>query len=133
MQKVKGIGGVFFRSSDPEGIRTWYRDALGVPAGEFGAVFPWREKEDPDRFGHTVWSPFDEDTEYFDPSESDFMINFIVADLDAMLAQLRDAGAEIVGEPQEFEYGRFGWALDPEGNKIELWEPPADGKELFDE
>jgi predicted enzyme related to lactoylglutathione lyase len=114
-------------------MREWYGNTLGVPADAYGAVFPWRHKDKPEHFGHTVWAPFDDDTEYFDPSESDFMINFIVDDLDAMLAQLRDAGAEIVGEPQEFEYGRFGWALDPEGNKIELWEPPADGKELFNE
>jgi predicted enzyme related to lactoylglutathione lyase len=114
-------------------MREWYRDKLGMPADEYGAVFPWRYKDDPESYGHTVWSPFDEDTEYFDPSESDFMINFIVDDLDGILEQLRAAGVEIIGEVQEFEYGRFGWILDPDGNKIELWEPPADGEELFNE
>jgi len=133
MKRVRGIGGIFFRSGDPEAMREWYKENLGVPADQYGAVFPWRDKDDPERYGHTVWSPFDEDTEYFDPSQSDFMINFIVDDLDGILEQLRSAGVEIVGEPQDFEYGRFGWALDPDGNKIELWEPPADGKELFNE
>jgi predicted enzyme related to lactoylglutathione lyase len=133
MGKVTGIGGVFFRSEDPEGMRDWYRDKLGVPADQHGYAFPWREKDQPDHFGYTVWSPFDVDTDYFDPSHSDFMINFRVDDLDGLLEQLKAAGVEVVGEVQEFEYGRFGWVMDPEGNKVELWEPPADKKELFDD
>jgi len=131
MKKVTGIGGVFFRCSDPEKMRDWYKKNLGVPADEYGAVFRWRQKDDPDRLGYTVWSPFDEDTDYFDPSESAFMINFRVDDLDGMLAQLKKAGVEVVGEVQEYEYGRFGWVLDPDGNKIELWEPPDGDDELF--
>lgn len=132
MKKVVGIGGVFFRCEDPAAMREWYRDKLGLPADENGAVFRWR-RHDNDRPGYTVWSPFDDDTDYFDPSDSDFMFNFIVDDLDGMLEQLRAAGVEVVGDVQEFEYGRFGWILDPDGNKIELWEPPAGKKELFDE
>jgi len=132
MKKVTGIGGVFFRCSDPEMMREWYKEKLGVPCDEHGAAFPWREKDKPDHMGYTVWSPFDDDTEYFDPSESEFMINFRVDDLDGMLEQLEDAGVEIVGEVQEYEYGRFGWILDPDGNKVELWEPPKDKKELFE-
>jgi predicted enzyme related to lactoylglutathione lyase len=131
MKKVTGIGGVFFRCSDPEMMREWYRDNLGVPADEYGAVFRWWNKDTPKRPGYTVWSPFDDDTEYFDPSESEFMVNFLVDDLDGMLEQLKAAGAEVVGEVQEYEYGRFGWVLDPDGNKIELWQPPDNDTELF--
>jgi predicted enzyme related to lactoylglutathione lyase len=131
MKKVTGIGGVFFRCSDPEMMREWYKKNLGIPADQYGGVFRWRPKDNPERMGYTVWSPFDEDTDYFDPSESQFMINFLVDDLDGMLKQLKAAGAKIVGEVQEFEYGRFGWVLDPDGNKIELWEPSDDDKELF--
>jgi predicted enzyme related to lactoylglutathione lyase len=132
MKKVSGIGGVFFKCKDPAKMREWYKSNLGVPADEYGASFSWREKDRPDSLGYTVWSPFDEKTDYFDPSDKPFMVNFRVDDLDGMLDQLRAAKVEIVGEVQEFEYGRFAWILDPDGNKVELWEPPAGTQELFE-
>jgi catechol 2,3-dioxygenase-like lactoylglutathione lyase family enzyme len=124
-EQVTGIGGVFFKAHDPRALSAWYREKLGVPVREGGewALFEWRERQDPDRVGHTVWSLFPADTRYFAPSEAAFMVNFRVRDLDRMLAQLRALGVtvESVGAP-EFN-GRFAWVMDPEGNKIELWEP----------
>jgi lactoylglutathione lyase len=133
MKKVTGIGGIFFKCEDPTAMKEWYRDNLGVPVEDYGATFTWRDKDDPEALGYTVWSPFDADTDYFDPGESDFMVNFRVDDLDGMIEQLKAAGVKVLGDVKEYEYGRFGWVMDPEGNKIELWEPPADGKELFND
>ena len=118
-QRVTGIGGVFFKSRDAEALSRWYADRLGVPwkAGE-GAIFPW---DDPQ--GMTVWSAFSADTRYFDPSPSPFMINFRVKDLDALLAQLAAEGVKIDPKREDYGYGRFAWIYDPEGNKIELWQP----------
>lgn len=124
MQRVKGIGGVFFKARDKQALAAWYRDHLGVPLEDWGgAVFRWREL-DPDGDAATVWSPFAADTSYFAPSTAPFMINFRVDDLDAMLAQLRAAGAQVGDKLEESELGRFGWVVDPEGNKLELWQPP---------
>ncbi len=124
MKKVTGIGGVFFKAEDPKALKDWYARHLGVfMPNPYGGLFEWREKEDPERMGHTVWNPFPADTNYFAPSEKTFMINFRVADLEALLEELRAAGVEVVGEMEVYEYGKFAWVLDPEGNKIELWEP----------
>jgi predicted enzyme related to lactoylglutathione lyase len=118
---VTGIGGVFFRARDPEALRTWYRDRLGVPVTEDGhAVFEWREP------GATVWAIFDDDTTYFGEVGSQFMLNFRVRDLDALLERLRGEGVEIVDASAEDENGRFAWIVDPEGNRVELWEPAED-------
>ena len=125
MERVKGIGGVFFKSRDPESLLGWYREHLGIEHAHGCAVFPWRRAEDPQRKGSTVWSPFSKDTEYFAPSEASFMINYRVDDLDAMLAQLRAAGVTVDDRIEESEFGPFGWAMDPDGNRLELWEPPA--------
>ena len=130
MERVTGIGGVFFKTRDPAATIRWYEHHLGIEVGtgegEGGfSVFPWRERAQPDRTACTVWSPFREDTRYFDPSGASFMINYRVRNLDAMLGQLRDAGIEIVGEPENHPNGRFAWILDPDGRKIELWEPAA--------
>jgi predicted enzyme related to lactoylglutathione lyase len=123
MAKVLGVGGVFFKSDDSKKLSAWYKKWLGVPAHpEWGASFT------PDAVpagGFTVWAPFKSDTTYFEPSTGSFMINLMVDDLDGALAQVARGGAEIVGNVEEFEYGRFGWFLDPDGNKVELWEPPA--------
>jgi catechol 2,3-dioxygenase-like lactoylglutathione lyase family enzyme len=120
MERVIGIGGIFFKSSDPEKLKAWYREHLGVPVDEHGYVsFP--TEGDPGPF--TAWQPFAKDTTYFAPSETGFMINFRVRDLRAMLAQLRAAGVIVDDKVQEESYGKFGWAMDPEGNRIELWEP----------
>ena len=118
MDRVTGIGGVFFRSADPAALRRWYSEHLGITDEEFGSVFRWEGD------GATVWSPFGADTDYFGPSGQAWMVNYRVNDLDAMLAQLRAAGVEVVDAVEEMDgIGRFGWAVDPEGHRFELWEP----------
>jgi predicted enzyme related to lactoylglutathione lyase len=122
MQRVTGIGGVFMRSGDPEALASWYREHLGVRAFSEEADETWWQEEGP-----TVWAPFPADTDYFGRREQGWMINFRVSDLDAMLAQLRDAGVDVDDEVQLMEgIGRFGWGSDPEGNRFELWEPAAE-------
>jgi predicted enzyme related to lactoylglutathione lyase len=119
MEKVTGIGGVFFRSRDPEALAFWYEEHLGVPreAGQAYAIFPESR--------NAVWSPFKHDTDYW-PEDKQGMVNYTVRDLDAMCAQLRDAGVEVDEATHEIDgIGRFGWAIDPEGNRFELWEPAA--------
>ncbi len=125
MAKVLGIGGVFFKTAEPEKTKAWYVENLGLQTDEHGYVcLPWREKEQ-DREHFTAWSPFKQDTTYFEPSKKPYMVNYIVDDLDGMLAQLRAAGTQVDDNIQDEEgFGRFGWAMDPEGNRIELWQPP---------
>jgi catechol 2,3-dioxygenase-like lactoylglutathione lyase family enzyme len=125
MEKVSGIGGIFFKSDDAEASRDWYRKNLGIPVDDSygGASFEWREKEQPDTVGTTVWSAFPSTTTYFDPTRAPFMINYRVSDLDAMLAQLRAAGATVDEKVEDTDYGKFGWATDPDGNRFELWQP----------
>jgi predicted enzyme related to lactoylglutathione lyase len=117
-ERVTGVGGVFFRARDPEALLAWYEEHLGVPLNEGYVIFPESR--------NTVWAPFSEDTDYW-PSAKQGMVNFTVRDLDAMLAQLRGAGVPVDDKVEDHEYGRFGWATDPEGNRFELWEPtPAE-------
>ena len=123
MKKVTGIGGIFFKTKDPKKISKWYGDNLGLVINPYGSVFEFRQGAAPDKKGYTVWSPFKEDTDYFAPSEEPFMVNYRVADLKALIEDLREKGVKIVGEIEEFEYGKFAHILDPEGRKIELWEP----------
>ena len=127
MKHITGIGGIFFKATDPEKLGEWYRKHLGLNVEEFGGV-TFRENEasaeGPKRQVCTVWSPFPADTDYFAPSEKPFMINFRVVDLDALLAQLRREGVRVDERTERSEFGYFGWAMDPEGNRIELWEPP---------
>ena len=123
MKRVTGIGGVFFKSKNPEKTKKWYKKHLGIESGKYGGTFEWRHAADKDRKGYTAWSVFKEDTEYLDPSEREFMINYRVDDLEKLLEVLEDEGVEIVGEIEAFEYGKFGWIMDPDGTKIELWEP----------
>ena len=126
MKKVTGIGGIFFKVQDPDKLRHWYSQHLGIECNDYGAAdFQWREAENPDRPGKTVWSLFPSDTRYFDPSDREFMINYRVANLDALLAELRGNGVSVEERIEEYEYGRFAWIMDPEGNRIELWEPAA--------
>jgi predicted enzyme related to lactoylglutathione lyase len=118
MERVRSIGGIFFKANDPKALGAWYRDHRGVPLEEWGgAIFTWRD-HDPGGRALTVWSLLAADTDYFAPSTEPFMVNFRVADLDAMLAQLRTAGAAVVDKIEESELGRFGSVVDPEGNKI---------------
>ena len=121
MARVLGVGGVFFKSEDPEKLGAWYQKWLGVPVEHpYGASL---KSSDMPAGGVTVWAPFSASTTYFDPSTRDFMFNLVVDDLDGALAQVAEGGAEVVGEIQEEDYGRFGWFIDPEENKVELWEP----------
>lgn len=129
MKKVTGLGGVFFKSKDPKMMNDWYRQHLGMNTNEYGTVFEWRLADDPEKKGSTIWNPFKETTKYFEPSDKDYMFNFRVADLEALLKELKAAGIEQVGELQVFDYGKFAHIMDPEGNKIELWEPVDEGFE----
>jgi predicted enzyme related to lactoylglutathione lyase len=125
MKRVTGIGGIFFKSKDPQVLGEWYRKHLGIDVQEWGgAAFRWASEDNPQGVGTTVWSPFKEDTTYFAPSTASFMINYRVDDLHAVLAALRAEGCDVVDKVDESEYGKFGWVIDPEGNKIELWQPP---------
>lgn len=127
MEKVTGIGGIFFKSPDPKAVGNWYREHLGLAVEDWGgAVFQWRDESDPTRPGRTVWSPFKHDTTYFGPGQASFMVNYRVSDLDRMLAQLRALGDRVDEKVEESEFGKFGWVFDPDGNKIELWQPPAE-------
>jgi predicted enzyme related to lactoylglutathione lyase len=124
MKRVTGIGGIFFKANDPKALGAWYRDHLGLDVSDWGgAVFAWGG--DGSEAGMTIWSPFAQDTDKMQPSQASFMLNFRVADLDALLAALRAEGCEVLDESHDSEYGKFGWVVDPEGNKVELWQPPA--------
>jgi len=126
-ERVTGIGGVFLKAREPKALSGWYRDTLGVGVMESGtfAPFLWREREDSSRLGTTVWSLFPSDTKYFAPSDATCMVNYRVRNLEAMLAQLRALGVRVDTKVAEEFNGKFAWVLDPEGNKIELWEPKA--------
>lgn len=123
MKKVTGIGGIFFKSEDPKAINEWYAQNLGLPTSAYGTTFDWLEVDDASKKGTTVWNPFPADTKYFNPSTKPFMINYRVADLVALVAELKANNVTIVDELAEYDYGKFIHILDPEGNIIELWEP----------
>lgn len=122
-KRVTGLGGVFFKSTNPAALKQWYKDHLEIDSGEHGAMFNWRHHDDPNKEGNTVWSVFPDDTTYFKPASREFMFNYRVEDLKELLQVLKKEGVEIVGEIEEYPYGKFGWIMDPDGNKIELWEP----------
>lgn len=128
MQRVIGLGGIFFKANDPEKLATWYSKHIGLDVEEWGGV-SFREgvadELTPRRQSHTAWSPFAADTEYFAPSEKPYMVNYRVHDLDEVLAALRSEGVAVDEKVEASEFGKFGWLMDPEGNRIELWEPPA--------
>lgn len=125
MKRVTGIGGIFFKSKDPKALADWYRVHLGIGVEEWGgAAFSWVSADNPSGVGTTVWNPFKADTTYFEPSHAPFMINYRVADLHALLAALRSEGCNVVDKVDESDFGKFGWVIDPEGNKLELWQPP---------
>lgn len=124
MKRVTGIGGIFFKSSDPKRLSAWYRDHLGLDVSDWGgAIFQWGGPDSSP--GMTIWSPFAQDTNKMDPSSASFMINFRVADLDTLLATLRTEGCNVIDNTEPSDFGKFGWVIDPDGNKVELWEPPA--------
>ena len=125
--QVTGIGGIFFKARDPEALAAWYRAHLGLPdQGWPGVAFDWREPDTKARRGMTIWSPFAQDTSYFAPSQAAFMINYRVDDLDALVAKLEAADIAVEHPSEPDPNGRFAWVMDPEGNKIELWEPLAE-------
>jgi predicted enzyme related to lactoylglutathione lyase len=125
MKKVTGIGGIFFKCKDPKQMREWYQTHLGLKNDPYGTKFEWRQAEDSTKKGSTVWSPFPETTHYFEPSTKDYMINYRVGNLEALVEELKKAGVTVTDKIEASEYGKFVHILDLEGNKVELWEPPA--------
>ncbi len=123
MKKVTGIGGIFFKSKDPKKMNEWYKTNLGFDTSPYGTSFEWRENDDTSKKGLTQWNPFEESTEYFAPSAKDFMINYRVENLEALVEQLKSDGVTIVDNIEDSAYGKFVHILDLEGNKVQLWEP----------
>ena len=123
MKKVTGIGGVFFKCKDPEKVRDWYKTHLGMDNNAYGANFEWRQLDQPDKTGSTQWSPFADDSKYFEPSTKEFMINYRVENLEALIDELKKDGVTVLDAIASYDYGKFVHILDLEGNKIQLWEP----------
>ena len=121
--KVTGIGGIFFKSKDPKATNDWYGKHLGLAIDDYGSAFEFRNANKPDEINYLRWSPFDEGTDYFDPSGKDFMINYRVQNIEGLVEKLKNEGVTVVDEIAEYEYGKFVHIMDHEGNKIELWEP----------
>jgi predicted enzyme related to lactoylglutathione lyase len=125
MSRVTGIGGIFFHAQDAAALRAWYRKHLGIDVQDWGGTaFRWSGADGKPAAGTTVWSIGEAGSDYFAPSAAPFMINYRVADLHALLAALRAEGCQVLDKVDESEFGKFGWVMDPEGNKVELWEPP---------
>lgn len=127
MKRVTGLGGIFFKSAAPEATSEWYRKHLGIEleSATYGS-FKWRELEHPEKTGMTVWSTFDQNSECFGPGPQSFMVNYRVENLDAVLAALQAEGVTVCPEREDQDYGRFAWIIDPEGRRIELWQPPVE-------
>jgi len=126
MKRVTGIGGIFFQAQDPVALRAWYAKHLGIDLQEWGGTaFVWADGAGNPTTGTTVWSIGPRSEETFAPSAAPFMVNYRVEDLAALLAALRAEGCEVLEETHDSELGQFGWVMDPEGNKVELWQPPA--------
>jgi predicted enzyme related to lactoylglutathione lyase len=125
MKRVIGIGGIFFKAKNPKALASWYKTHLGVPIDDSfgGYAFNWNNNTERPSKGYTIWSPFKSNTEYLEPSDKDFMFNFIVDDLKALVEVLKSEGINLIGDIEDTEFGLFAWILDPEGNKVELWEP----------
>ena len=123
LKKVTGVGGIFFKCEDAGKMKDWYNAHLGLVTNEYGALFEFRNTHKPDEINYLQWSTFAKDSKYFEPSQKQFMINYRVDDLVALVKDLKDQGVTICDEIESFEYGKFVHIMDPEGNKIELWEP----------
>lgn len=128
-KKVTGIGGIFFKCADPVRIREWYSNNLGLETNEYGSMFEFRKSDEPEKKAYLQWSPFADETDYFSPSKKDFMINYRVENIEELVKELRSNGVTILDSIETYEYGKFVHIIDPEGNKIELWEPVD---EVFD-
>jgi predicted enzyme related to lactoylglutathione lyase len=125
MKRVTGIGGVFFKAKDPTALRAWYGKHLGIDVQEWGgAAFRWADAQGKPVAGTTIWTVADASGDYFAPSVASFMVNYRVADVHALVKALRSEGCTVLDKVEESEYGKFAWVIDPEGNKVELWEPP---------
>ena len=123
LKRVTGIGGIFFKCKDPKKLREWYQLHLGLNTNQYGCVFEWYQGADSTQKGFTQWSPFNETTKYFNPSTKDYMINYRVANMDALVTQLRLEGVTILDSVETYDYGKFVHIQDLEGNKLELWQP----------
>jgi predicted enzyme related to lactoylglutathione lyase len=123
IKRVTGIGGIFFKCKDPAKIREWYKTHLGLQTNQYGSVFEWRQATDSSKKGFSQWSPFKETTQYFAPSTKEFMINYRVENLEALVEVLKKEDVTVCDSIETVEYGKFVHILDPENNKIELWEP----------
>jgi predicted enzyme related to lactoylglutathione lyase len=122
MKKVTAIGGVFFKCKDAEAQKGWYAKHLGIAMDKYGSSFEWRHSDDKEKKGYSAWSPFEKDTDYFGDAAQQYMINYRVDDLEALVKQLKEEGVTIVDQMEIYEYGKFIHILDGEGNRVELWE-----------
>jgi predicted enzyme related to lactoylglutathione lyase len=126
MKRVTGIGGIFFKAKDPKALQAWYKQHLGVDVQAWGgAAFDWTDDDGKPVGGTTAWSIFSEQSEHFAPSTAAFMVNYRVDDLQALVKALREEGCNVLDKIDDSEFGKFGWVIDPEGNKVELWQPPS--------
>ena len=123
MKKVTGIGGIFFKCKEPDKMKEWYKNHLGLDTNQYGATFEWKEASGSGKKGSTQWAPFDDSTKYFEPSTKDFMINYRVENLEELVEELKKEGVTILDKIESYDYGKFVHIIDVEGNKIELWEP----------
>lgn len=128
MKKATGIGGIFFKCKDPEKMKQWYQTNLGLNTNEYGAIFEWYDAENRGQKTVTQWSPFKENSSYFEPSSKDFMINYRVANLEMLVAEMKANGVTVLDDIESYDFGKFVHVLDEEGNKIELWEPATNDK-----
>jgi predicted enzyme related to lactoylglutathione lyase len=126
-KRVTSIGGVFFKCKDPKKLKEWYKTHLGLNTDQYGTSFEWRRSEDSTKYGYTQWSPFKETTTYFGSSDKQWMINYRVANLEWLIKELKKEGINPVDTMETYDYGKFIHIMDPEGNKIELWEPDDKG------
>ena len=126
MKRVTGIGGIFFKAKDAPALQAWYRQHLGIDVQPWGgAAFDWTDDEGKPVGGTTAWNIAPAESDQFAPSKAPFMVNYRVADLDGLVRALREEGCNVLETTDDSEYGKFGWVIDPEGNKVELWQPPA--------
>jgi predicted enzyme related to lactoylglutathione lyase len=126
MKRVTGIGGIFFKAKDAPALRAWYKQHLGIDVQDWGGTaFTWTDSDGKPAGGMTVWSVSPETSKQFAPSSASFMVNYRVEDLHALIAALKAEGCNVLDKIDDSEYGKFGWVIDPEGNKVELWQPPA--------
>jgi predicted enzyme related to lactoylglutathione lyase len=121
--RITGVGGIFFKSDDPAATRKWYADHFGMKTNDYGCTFKFRLPDAPDTAGHLQWSPFPADTKYFDPGDQEFMVNYRVEGIEELVEQLKANGVNVVDEIESYDYGKFVHVMDPDGIKIELWEP----------